>query len=102
MGDIDSTDTGSDPVYLFSEIMKEGEGVKLDCDRKRTCQNRFKRRQRGNDIEIHTNQIEKKGIHNESTCQNESAIFPVLIDSIGNEKEYDNQRKQGIDHIERQ
>ena len=29
MGDIDSTDTGSDPVYLFSEIMKEGEGVKI-------------------------------------------------------------------------
>lgn len=102
MRDVDSSDPCSDPIYLFPEIMEKGKGMELNCNGKRICQNRFERRQRGDNIQIHTNQIENKGIHNEGTGHNEAAVFPLLIDSIGNEKEYGDQGKQGVDHMERQ
>lgn len=96
--DVYGADPGQDPICLFFKVMEKGQRMKLHPYGKRVFQYIFKGRQRRDDIKVHTDEIKNEQIHSDHPKEDNSAVFPVLIDHAGNEKDNGDKRKKGIHH----
>ncbi len=101
MGDVDVAGTGQNPVDLFSDILQKGKRIELYVHRQRIGHYPVERRQRGNDIKVHQDQIKNERKHDGHAGQNDFFVLVMLISRIGDEKEDSNQRGQCIDHADR-